>query len=79
LTVQADGTLEVNISRFEVEPAGPVRLTAQWIFRPEGKKSRLRSEDIRVDGSPNGPTDLVSAMSDALGQLSDRIASTVVE
>jgi len=76
LTGPVDATLEVNIAHFEAEPAGPVVLSAQWLFQREGKKGRLRSADIRVQANANGPTDLAAAMSDALAQLSDRITAS---
>jgi uncharacterized lipoprotein YmbA len=77
LTVPSDATIEVDISRFEAEPAGTVVLTAQWVLQREGKKAQVRSEQIRIDAAANDPNDLVAAMSDAVGQLSSRIASSV--
>jgi uncharacterized protein len=79
LTAAGDRTLEVSISRFEAEPAGAVVLAAQWQFLGDDRrKARLQSADIRVEGNPEGPTSLVATMSDALGQLSDRIAASAV-
>lgn len=74
----SDTTLQVSISRFETEPSGTVALTAQWQFQGgDRRRPQLQSADIRVDGTPDDkPTQLVAAMSDALAQLSDRIAAS---
>jgi uncharacterized protein len=68
-------TIEVNIDRFESDPSGAVVLAAQWVAHHERSGDRIRSEQIRVAVGSSDPTAQVAAMSDALGQLADRIAS----
>jgi uncharacterized protein len=81
LTMPADATVEIDIQRFDAGPARSVVLTAQWIVRRERRQGqgRLRSEEVRVTAASDSAPDLAAAMSDALGQLSDRIAVTVAE
>ena len=68
-------TLEVNIDRFEPDPSGAVVLAAQWVAHRERSSDRIRAEQIRVAVGSGDTTAQVAAMSDALGQLADRIAS----
>jgi uncharacterized protein len=71
----ADITLEASIDRFDPDPAGEVILAAQWAAHREGRPDQIRSEQIRVVPSSKDPTGQVAAMSDALGQLADRIVA----
>jgi uncharacterized lipoprotein YmbA len=68
-------TIEINIDRFEPDPSGAVVLAAQWVAHRERSGDRIQSEQIRVTLGSNDTTAQVAAMSDALGQLADRIAS----
>jgi len=72
-------TLEISIDKFDPDPAGVVVLTAQWVAHQEGQPDRIRSEQIRVTPGSKDPTGQVAAMSDALGQLADRIAAGLPE
>lgn len=74
LTLRARATVEVEISRFDADPDGTVILAARWAVQRDGKGGRLRSERIRVPGTSSETAQLVAAMSEALGQLGDRIA-----
>jgi uncharacterized protein len=68
-------TIDVNIDKFEPDPSGAVVLLAQWVARRERSGGeRIRSEQIRVTTGSGDPGAQVAAMSDALGQLADRIA-----
>jgi uncharacterized protein len=71
----ADITLETSIDKFDPDPAGIVVLSAQWAAHRQGYPDRIRSEQIRVTPSSKDPTGQVAAMSDALGQLADRIVA----
>ena len=74
LTVPADATVEVDISRFDADPSGVVILAARWAVERETQKTRLQFDRISIPEPTTPTTLLVAAMSDALGQLSDRIA-----
>jgi uncharacterized protein len=74
LTIHADATVEVDISRFDADPGGAVVLAARWAIQREAKKTRLVWERISVPANAPATPQLVAAMSDALGQLGDRIA-----
>ena len=77
LTVRADVTVEVDISRFDADQNGKVFLDARSAVQRDGRRPSLGSDRISVQPvSPSVP-DLVAAMSDALGQLSDRIAKVL--
>lgn len=71
----ADITLETSIDKFDPDPAGVVVLSAQWAAHRQGAPDQIRSEQIRVTPGSKDPTGQVAAMSDALGQLADRIVA----
>lgn len=71
----ADITLETSIDKFDPDPSGVVVLAAQWAAHRQGYPDQIRSEQIRVTPSTKDPTGQVAAMSDALGQLADRIVA----
>lgn len=75
----ADITLEISIDKFDPDPAGVVVLAAQWAAHRQGRPDQIRSEQIRVTPRSKDPTDQVAAMSDALGQLADRIVAGLPE
>jgi uncharacterized lipoprotein YmbA len=78
LTVPADATVEVDISRFDADPSGVVILAARWAVERETQKTpHLQFDRISVAEPTTPTTQLVAAMSDALGQLSDRIAASL--
>ena len=74
LTVRADVTVEVDISRFDTDQSGKVFLDARSAVQREVRRPSMWSDRITVQPTSPSVTDLVAAMSDALGQLSDRIA-----
>jgi uncharacterized lipoprotein YmbA len=71
-------TIDVNIDKFEPDPSGTVVLLAQWVARRERSGGeQIRSEQIQVPTGSGDPGAQVAAMSDALGQLADRIAGGI--
>ena len=74
LTIRADVTVEVDISRFDADQNGQVFLDARSAVQREGRRPSVWSDRITVQPASPSITDLVAAMSDALGELSDRIA-----
>jgi uncharacterized lipoprotein YmbA len=78
VSLTADVTLEVDISRFDADSSGQVVLDAHWAMQRERRPSGVKLARIRVRPASTSVTDLVAAMSDAFGQLSDQIAQGVV-
>jgi uncharacterized lipoprotein YmbA len=74
LTIRADVTVEVDISRFDADQNGKVLLDARSAVQREARRPSLWSDRITVQPASPSVPDLVAAMSEALGQLSDRIA-----
>jgi uncharacterized protein len=74
----ATGTLvAVEIDRFDPDPDGTAVLEVRWLIRRDDKEGDVRSERIAEPASADDYTALVSAMSDCLGQLADRIATAL--
>jgi uncharacterized lipoprotein YmbA len=73
LTMRADVTVEVDISRFDPDQDNTVILAARWVAQRDTRGARSRSERIEVKVPSSEMIALVSAMSDALAELSDRI------
>ena len=71
----ADMTLQISIDKFDPDPSGVVVLSAQWAAHRQGFPDQIRSEQVRVTPGSRDPTGQVAAMSDALGQLADRIVA----
>jgi uncharacterized lipoprotein YmbA len=77
LTIRPDVTVEVDISRFDADQNGKVFLDARSAVLRDGRRPSLWSDRITVQPASPSVTDLVAAMSDALGQLSDHIAQVL--
>src|SRR5215472_11364926 len=75
----ADIIVETSIDKFDPDPQGVVVLAAQWAAQRQGHPAQIRSEQIRVTPSTNDPPGQVAAMSDAVGQLADRIVAGLPE
>ena len=75
----ADATVEVDISRFDVDESGRITLNARWAVRRGGgaQRASVRQERISIRPPSASVTDLVAAMSDAFAQLSDHIAQGI--
>ncbi|HVM80032.1 MAG TPA: PqiC family protein [Stellaceae bacterium] len=71
----ADITIEIDIDKFDPDPNGTIVLAAQWIAHRRGKNDQIHSERIEVAPASNDTPGQVAAMSEALGQLSGKIAS----
>ena len=74
VSLRADATLEVDVSRLDADASGEIGLDARWAVQRDGRPLVVRLERIRVRPYSMSTTDLVAAMSDAFGQLSDQIA-----
>jgi uncharacterized lipoprotein YmbA len=74
VNLTADATIEVDISRFDADPSGQVFLDVRWALHHGERPAVVHLEHIRVRPNSSSTTDLVAAMSQALGQLSDQIA-----
>ena len=77
LTIRADVTVEVDISRFDADQNGKVFLDARSAVQREARRPSSWSDRITVQPASPSVPDLVAAMSDALGQLSDHIAQAL--
>jgi uncharacterized lipoprotein YmbA len=77
LTIRADVTVEVDITRFDADENGKVFLDARSAVQRDGRRPSLWSDRITVQPASPSVSDLVAAMSDALGQLSGRIAQVL--
>ncbi len=72
-----DATVEVDIQRFDADASNQVVLLAQVAVSRERDRDRRTARTLRLTAQPSGPTttDLVAAMSAALAQLADRVAT----
>jgi uncharacterized lipoprotein YmbA len=77
VSLSADVTVEVDISRFDADQTGEITLDARWAVQRGIKRTIIRQERIRFQPASTSITDLVAGMSDALGQLSDHIAQGI--
>ena len=77
LTIRADVTVEVDISRFDADQNGKVFLDARSAVQRDGRRPSVWSDRITVQPASPSITDLVAAMSEALGELSDHIAQVL--
>lgn len=70
--------LTLNIARFIANPAGEVTLQVDWtLAAPSGSVVTEQAETITTHAETPKTGDVVAAMSRALSQLSDRIATTI--
>jgi uncharacterized lipoprotein YmbA len=74
LSGDEDLTVELALSRFDPEVDGSIVLEAQWRLRH--KAGKAKTETARITRRPADESTMaeVQAMSDALGELADRIA-----
>jgi uncharacterized lipoprotein YmbA len=70
-----DATVQVNVERLDQDASGVVRLVAQYSIVRRIADTR----GVTLMAPTRGPTtaDLVAAMSEAVGQLADRIAASL--
>jgi uncharacterized protein len=75
ISAEPDARVQVNIERFDEDASGAVRLVAQYaVVR---RISETRGVTLEVPARGATTADLVAAMSEAIGQLADRIASSL--
>jgi uncharacterized protein len=75
ISADPDATVQVNVQRLDQDTAGTVRLIAQ--FAVVRHASDTRGVTLQVPTRGPAATDLVAAMSEAIGQLADRIAASL--
>jgi uncharacterized protein len=75
ISAEPDARVQINIERFDEDASGAVRLVAQYaVVR---RISETRGVTLEVPARGATTADLVAAMSEAIGQLADRIASSL--
>jgi len=71
-------SLGVDIQRFDGDAACAVTLRVAWVLKPaEGPSLRGSEEERASPGACSGAAGLAPAMSQALAQLSDRLAAVI--
>jgi uncharacterized lipoprotein YmbA len=75
LSAAPDATVQVNVQRLDQVSGGAVRLIAQFAVVRHAPDTRGVTLEVPTR-SPDTP-DLVAAMSEAIGQLADRIAAAL--
>jgi uncharacterized lipoprotein YmbA len=75
ISAEPDATVQVNVQRLDQDASGAVRLVAQFAVVRRASDTRGVTIEVPVRGATTA--DLVAAMSDAVGQLADRIAAAL--
>ncbi len=77
ITAEADATIEMDIQRFDADPSGMVVLLAQVAVSRGRARASAATRVVRLTVQPASAktADLVAAMSTALGQLADALAT----
>jgi hypothetical protein len=75
ISAEPDATVQVNVQRLDQDAGGAIRLVAQ--FAVVRRSSDTRGVTIEVPTRGATTADLVAAMSEAVGQLADRIAAAL--
>jgi uncharacterized protein len=73
----AAATLQIDFSRFDPDPDGTIVLVARWTLTAANGVTE-DSNRLTVKPASDSDADLVAAMSQALGQLADKIAASAV-
>jgi uncharacterized lipoprotein YmbA len=76
-TRPAAATLQIDFSRFDPDPDGTIVLVARWTLTAA---NGVIEDSNRLTAKPGSDSDadIVAAMSQALGQLADKIAARAV-
>jgi uncharacterized protein len=74
LAPPADVVIKVEIGSFAADSEAGVVLSANFVMQAAAGEARYQSERIEVRAASANALDVVAGMSEALGQLSDRIA-----
>lgn len=74
-----DRVVQVDVTRFDGQPAGDVVLDAQWLVFADGGRRFVGADGRRytVPTADDGIPAIVDAMSEAVGQLSRDVAETL--
>jgi uncharacterized lipoprotein YmbA len=75
ISATPDATVEINLQRFDVDRDGDVLLVAQIAI--DGRRLASRGVMLTVRPADDGTRALVAAMSTAVAQLADAVASMV--
>jgi uncharacterized protein len=75
ISAEPDATVQVNVQRLDQDAGGAIRLVAQ--FAVVRRTSDTRGVTIEVPARGATTADLVAAMSEAIGQLADRVAAAL--
>jgi uncharacterized protein len=75
ISAEPDATVQVNVQRLDQNAGGAVELVAQYAVVRRASDTRSATIEVPVRGA--GTADLVAAMSEAIGQLADRIAAAL--
>lgn len=77
ITARPDLVLEIDVQRLDTDAAGAVVLVAQIGVRRDDASRGPGADTLRITVPPSGPGTpaLVAAMSAALGQLADQVAT----
>jgi uncharacterized protein len=75
ISTEPDATVQVNVQRLDADSRGAVQLVAQFAVIRRGADTRGVTIEVPT-GGPGTPA-LVAAMSEAVGQLADRIAAAL--
>ena len=76
ISADPDATIELDLQRFDADASGAVVLLAQVAVTRGRGRDRAAARTVRLTVTPTGATttDLVAAMSGAIGQMADQIA-----
>ena len=75
ISAEPDATVQVNVERLDQDASGTVRLVAQFAVVRHASDTHGVTLQVPTRGATTA--DLVAAMSDAIGQLADRIAASL--
>ena len=75
ISVEPEATLQVNVQRLDQDAARAIHLIAQFAIRRGASETRGVALRVPVRGATTA--DLVAAMSEAVGQLADQIATAL--
>ena len=77
ISITPDATIEVNILRMDADHDGTVVLRAQFGISRQRGEGTSQSAEIRATPPSGDIRGTVAAMSDAVGQLADKIAAAL--
>jgi uncharacterized lipoprotein YmbA len=75
ISAEPGATVQVNLQRLDQDTRGAVRLVAQFAVLRHGSDTRGVTIEVPLRGTTTAA--LVAAMSEAIGQLADRIAAAL--